>query len=61
MNIGTDGQRYIAYMNYTYKWNNDYITKYAQFLKDYYDEVYIINFNANEAFIYEVVLKGCRV
>lgn len=60
MNIGTDGERYIAYILYS-KCDapNRIIKEYS--LSRMFDEVYVIDFKENEAFIDEVVLRGCRV
>lgn len=61
MNIGTDGNRYIAKIIYVSTWSRKSIQENAIQQNKTYDEVYVIDFKENEAFIYEVVLRGCRV
>lgn len=61
MNIGTDGERHIAYMEYDRILTEENQQKGATRLKQWFDEVYIIDFKENETFIDEVVLRGCRV
>lgn len=61
VNYSDDGERYIAYMQYAYSWSRKRTTELAVYLTDQYDEVYVIDFKENEAFIDEVVLRGCRV
>ena len=61
MNIRTDGERYVAHIEYNTGLTNGQLVTRAQALTELYDEVYIIDFKENEAFIDEVVLRGCRV
>lgn len=61
MNIGTDGQRHIAYMEYDSTLSPMKLQVGATKLKQWFDEVYITDFKENDAFIDEVVLRGCRI
>lgn len=61
MNIGTDGERHIVQISYLHAWNKQDIKDATNRYKALYDEVYVIDFKENEAFIDEVVLRGCRV
>ena len=62
MNIGTDGERYIAYIEYHYHRSDVVTEEIADHYKRYYDEVYVVGFDNNyKRFITETVLRGCRV
>lgn len=62
ININTIGDRYIAYVKHDNNLTRHDMTVVAEQLKDFYDEVYITDFDgANDDFIQYVVLKGCRV
>lgn len=62
MNIGTDGERYVAHIEYNSGLTNGQIVTRAQVIDDLYDEVYVMLFDNNcKSFIDEVVLRGCRV
>ena len=61
MNIGTDGERHISRIRYYANETPTKVKQIAELLTLYYDEVYITDFKENEAFIDEVVLRGCRV
>lgn len=61
MNISTDGERHVVHIEYNTGLSNGQLMTRAQSLVELYDEVYVIDFKENEAFIDEVVLRGCRV
>lgn len=62
MNIGTDGERHVAHIEYNSGLTNGQIITRAQTLIELYDEVYAMQFDNNcKDFINEVVLRGCRV
>lgn len=61
MNIGTDGERHIAYMLHSPDMDKSVYNGVIKLCKLEHDEVYVIDFKENEAFIDEVVLRGCRV
>lgn len=61
MNYGTDGERYIARIDYLNVRDRVTLNDLTKYFKKKYDEVYIIDFKENETFIDEVVLRGCRV
>lgn len=62
ININTNGERYIAALQFDFDYNNDNKNGIAQSWKMCYDEVYIVPFdNCHEDFINEIVLKGCRI
>ena len=66
MNIGTDGTRYVAHIEYYIGIaNNDIqLMERAKVLSEYfpYDEVYVMGFDCNcIEFINDVVFRGCRV
>lgn len=62
--IGTDGQRYIAYMEYCYRYSENRKSIQAMILKEEYDEVYIVDISKeinNKDLINFIVTKGCRI
>lgn len=61
MNIGTDGERYIAFIKYSITQSKAELINELTHLKEFYDEVYHISFKPNTTFIDEIVLRGCRV
>ena len=61
INYSDDGERFIAYIEYGYRWGRERTIELASYLSTEYDEVYIIDFKDNKEFIDEVVLRGCRV
>lgn len=61
MNYGTDGKRYIAYVEYHYQRSEVVTEEIADEYKKYYDEVYVIDLEISDDLINEVVLKGCRL
>ena len=62
ININTIGDRCIAYIKHDNNLTRHDMTVVAEQLKDFYDEVYITDFDAaNDDFMQYVVLKGCRV
>ena len=62
INYDTDGNRYIARIDYVAKRQRIQINKVAGCMKYEYDEVYIIECdNTNQPFIDEIVLHGCRM
>lgn len=61
MNIGTDGERFITCINYKTARSSDMYKELLEIYKHTYDEVYVLDFKENKAFIDEVVLRGCRV
>ena len=62
MNYGTDGKRYVVHIEYTAGMMNGNIVTRAQSLIDFYDEVYVMQFDNNsKSFINDIVLRGCRV
>lgn len=62
INYSDNGERYIAYMQYAYDWNNQKVMDVAKYLSSDYDEVYVMGFNCNyKELIEDVVLRGCRI
>ena len=62
MDYSNDGERYIAFIQYTSDWGNETVKAVAEHLSLQYDEVYVMGFNCNcKELIEEVVLKGCRI
>ena len=62
MNIGTDGNRYIAHLEQYYKRTAEFDQEIAKYLTDDYDEVYVMGLDINnQDFINEIVLRGCRI
>lgn len=61
MNIATNGERFITCINYKTARSDYMLKELVEIYKQTYDEVYVIDFKENEAFIDEVVLRGCRV
>lgn len=55
------GDRHISHMFYAGNYMNSQIDSRIKLIKEFCDEVYVIDFKENEAFIDEVVLRGCRV
>ena len=62
MDIGTNGRRYVAHIEYNSGLTNGQIVTRAQGLVDCYDEIYVMQFDNNsKSFINDIVLRGCRV
>ena len=62
MNYNTDGERYIARIEYDNRKMAKAKTTIAQTMAIEYDEVYIVNLdNSNKEFINSIVLGGCRI
>ena len=62
MNYSTDGERYIARIEYDNRKMAKAKTTIAQSMKTEYDEVYIVNLNnSDKDFINSIVLNGCRI
>ena len=64
INYGTDGERYIAHIEYNVGVLREVLVEQAKTLSLFgmYEEVYVMEFNCNSAeLIKEIVLRGCRV
>ena len=62
ININSIGDRYIAYIKYDNNLTKHEASITANSLKDFYDEVYVIDINTSyEPFIQHIVMHGCRV
>lgn len=62
INLNTEGERYIAALQFDYDFSIDSKKAIARNWKMSYDEVYIVKFdNCCDDFINEIVLKGCRI
>lgn len=61
INYTDDGNRYVAKIDYILSRYIRDTQSIAQQYSKQYDEVYVMQFKENEAFIDEVVLRGCRV
>lgn len=61
MNYTNSGERYIAKLWYDNNVDRKELTSIAYEQVNYYNEVYICNFDPNsQDFINEIVLHGCR-
>ncbi len=61
INYGTNGDRYIAVIDFNSTRYDKYDLALANAYTAQYDEVYIIPFVPTKELINEVVLNGCRI
>lgn len=61
MTYDNAGDRHISHILYDGNYMNSQIESRIKLIKEFSDEVYVIDFKENTEFIDEIVLRGCRV